>query len=451
MSLINEDSCECAKSELELFEIPPTQTSVEESRFEYFYPLTSLDRSGPIEFKITASESEYIDTSKTYIYFKARILDENSQKLVDKTSDDDATVPDKSVVYPISYFISSAFKQVEVHLNSQPVGSADSLYPYRAYMETVLSYGTDVKKHQLSTGLFYQDSYEMSETNKANITAGTTRNKGAKARWDKTKFSRSFEVMGTIHSEIFQQNKLIPSKVGIYLKFHRADPSFALMAADRNQKYKIQIEKATLIANIKKIASHVRTAHETRLLQTNARFPVRRVEMRYFTRGPGMSDLSEPNVVNGVLPKRIGFGLVSTDAFNGDLKKNPFDFQHFNASRVCLKQNGISVPFDALTLDYGNNEYVLQYFLLMHSTGQWNKDRSNGIHPFRDRDGYTMYAYNLTADQSHGSVFNLVREGNLSIEIKLKEPSTESITIVCYLEYDSIIEIDSDRNIHTNE
>ena len=107
------------------------------------------------------------------------------------------------------------------------------------------------------TGLFYQDSYEMSETNKANITAGTTRNKGAKARWDKTKFSRSFEVMGTIHSEIFQQNKLIPSKVGIYLKFHRADPSCALMAADRNQKYKIQIEKATLIANIKKIASHV--------------------------------------------------------------------------------------------------------------------------------------------------------------------------------------------------
>ena len=81
----------------------------------------------------------------------------------------------------------------------------------------------------------------------------------------------------------------------------------------------------------------------------------------------------------------------------------------------------------------------------------WNKDRSNGIHPFRDRDGYTLYAYNLTADQSHGSVFNLVREGNLSIEIKLKEPSTESITIVCYLEYDSIIEIDSDRNIHTNE
>ena len=148
MSLINEDSCECAKSELEPFEIPPTQTSVEESRFEYFYPLTSLDRSGPIEFKIIASESEYVDTSETYIYLKARILDENSQKLADKTSDDDATVPDKSVVYPVSYFVSSAFKQVEVHLNSQPVGSADSLYPYRAYMETVLSYRTNVKKHQ---------------------------------------------------------------------------------------------------------------------------------------------------------------------------------------------------------------------------------------------------------------------------------------------------------------
>lgn len=451
MSLINEDSCECAKAELELFEIPPTQTSIEESRFEFFYPLTSLDRSGPIEFKITTSESEYIDTAETYIYFKARILDENNQPLPDKTADNDDTVPDKSVVYPVSYFVASAFKQVEVHLNSQPIGSADSLYPYRAYMETVLSYGTDVKKHQLSTGLFYQDMFEMDETNKASLLNGTTKNKGAKGRLDKTKFSRSFEVMGTIHSEIFQQNKLIPSKVGVYLKFHRNDPAFSLMGVDGNQKYKIQIEKATLISNIKKIASHVRTAHETRLLQTNAKFPLRRVEMRYFTRGPGMSDLSEPNVVNGVLPKRIGFGLVSTDAFNGDLKKNPFNFKNFNAARVCLKQNGMSVPFEALALDYSNNEYILQYFLLMHSTGQWNKDRSNGIHPYRDKDGYCLYAYNLTSDQSHGSAFSLVKEGNVGIEIKLKEPSTESITIVCYLEYDSILEIDSDRNIHTNE
>lgn len=253
MSLIHEHSCECAKGELELFEIPPTQTSIEESRFEYFYPLTSLDRSGPIEFKITASESEYIDTAETYIYFKTRILDENNQPLPEKTGEEDATVPDKSVVYPISYFVASAFKQVEVHLNAQPIGSSDSLYPYRAYMETVLSYGTDVKKHQLSTGLFYQDIFEMNETNKAALTAGTTKNKGAKGRFDKTKFSRSFEVMGTIHSEIFQQNKLIPSKVAIYLKFHRSDPTFSLMGVDGNQKYKVQIEKATLIANIKKL------------------------------------------------------------------------------------------------------------------------------------------------------------------------------------------------------
>lgn len=451
MSLINEDSCECAKGELELFEIPPTQTSIEESRFEYFYPLTSLDRSGPIEFKVIASESEYIDPAETYFYFKAKIIDANDQTLPNRTAEDNAVIPDKSVVYPISYFVNTAFKQVEVHLNSQPVGSADSLYPYRAYMETLLSYGSDVKKHQLAAGLFYQDTYVMEELDKAEITTGTTKNKGAKGRFDKTKFSKSFEVLGSIHSEIFQQNKLLPSKVGLYLKFHRSEPSFALMAINEDQKYKIQIDKAMIVANIKKVASHVRVAHEARLLQTNARYPIRRIQMRYFTRGPGMTDLSEPNVVNGILPKRIGFGLVSTDAFNGNLNKNPFHFRHFNASRVCLKQNGISVPFDPLSLDYDNNEFVLQYFLLMHSTGQWNKDRSSGIHPTRDRDGYTLYAYNLTGDQSHGAVFNLVKEGNLSIEIKLKEPSTESITIVCYLEYDAIIEIDSDRNIHTNE
>ena len=66
MSLIDEDSVDSARSELELFEIQPTQTSIEESRFEHFHPLTSLDRGGPVEFKVSLGEDEYIDTNETY-------------------------------------------------------------------------------------------------------------------------------------------------------------------------------------------------------------------------------------------------------------------------------------------------------------------------------------------------------------------------------------------------
>ena len=44
--------------------------------------------------------------------------------------------------------------------------------------------------------------------------------------------------------------------------------------------------------------------------------------------------------------------------------------------------------------------------------------------------------------------FNLIQEGNISLDIKLNKPHNTGITIVCYLEYDSVLEIDKDPNIY---
>lgn len=145
MSLIDEDSVDSARSELELFEIQPTQTSIEESRFEHFYPLTTLDRGGPVEFKVSLGEDEYIDTNETFLYLKATIVDADGKAMAGKPKAGE-TIPAKSVVFPINYFIGSCFRQIEVSLNSKPIGGNEGLYPYRAYMETLLSYGAEAKK-----------------------------------------------------------------------------------------------------------------------------------------------------------------------------------------------------------------------------------------------------------------------------------------------------------------
>ena len=56
MSLIEEDSVDSARSELELFEIKPTQMSIDWSRFEHFYPLT-ID-IGPRRTRGVTSQSQ---------------------------------------------------------------------------------------------------------------------------------------------------------------------------------------------------------------------------------------------------------------------------------------------------------------------------------------------------------------------------------------------------------
>ena len=48
MSLIDGASRECLPSEIDLFSVPPTQTTILDAGYVRYYPITSLDRNGPI-------------------------------------------------------------------------------------------------------------------------------------------------------------------------------------------------------------------------------------------------------------------------------------------------------------------------------------------------------------------------------------------------------------------
>ena len=55
------------KSELDLFAVPPTQTSIEGGRWVEYQPLTSLDSGGPIEFVMPGTGDAYLDLANTYL------------------------------------------------------------------------------------------------------------------------------------------------------------------------------------------------------------------------------------------------------------------------------------------------------------------------------------------------------------------------------------------------
>ena len=52
MAFIHEGSCEYTKSELDLFSVPPTQTSMEQGSWVENHPLTAVRDGGPIEFEM---------------------------------------------------------------------------------------------------------------------------------------------------------------------------------------------------------------------------------------------------------------------------------------------------------------------------------------------------------------------------------------------------------------
>ena len=115
MAFVHPSSCECTKSELDLFNVPPTQTAIESSQWIEHRPLTSLSGGAPVEFVITGSGEEYIDLSETYLQVTAQITKSNNGDLVTKN----AAVADGADVGigPVNFWLHSLFSQVDVSLN----------------------------------------------------------------------------------------------------------------------------------------------------------------------------------------------------------------------------------------------------------------------------------------------------------------------------------------------
>lgn len=443
MALLDEHSCECIKSELDLFSVPSTQTSVDESRYETVYPVGSLSTTtGPIEFRFNTGDKDYVDLQNTFLYIKCRILKNNDDTL--KEPQQDAAITDDAFVYPINYFFATQFKNVEITLSNKTVSSPDTLYPYRAYIENLLSYG-QIEDEQLQCAMYFKDQGDMDIHDKT-INNENCSNKSAASRFKKTKFSSIVEMWGRIHSELFAQPKLMLNKMDMTVKFHRHSPEFSLMAFDENERYKVLITEAELHIARKRIADSVREAHEIALLKNNAKYPIRQVDMKFFTRAVGLSDLSEPNLHTGILPRRVIVGIVTSKAYNGSLHANPLNFEHMKLRSIILKKNDKPLPFKQIECNFTENSFGQSYFSLFHGTGRLFRDQKIDLTPNRYKNGHTLYVFDLSQDWAESNA-SLLEEGKLSLEIKLHEALSQTAVIVVYQETENIIEIDANRNV----
>ena len=193
------ESEECGKSELDLFSIPPTNTQMEESRFDLVKPFSNF-KNGTITFEIEGDNQCYIDLSTSELMITCQIMNgetpitdltgpqvlgvktgrpdeitrwdmktaaipmvidgegkvtkgytgpvyftqvevDKQQKLVDTF---DKANPD-SYLGPVNNFLHSLFSQVQVRIGNTEVENTNSNYPYRAYLESLLCYSKEQK------------------------------------------------------------------------------------------------------------------------------------------------------------------------------------------------------------------------------------------------------------------------------------------------------------------
>ena len=67
MAFVHPHSNECLVSELDLFSMPDTQTSIESSSYVEYNPISTLSDTSPIEFYVAGQGSEYLDLSRSKV------------------------------------------------------------------------------------------------------------------------------------------------------------------------------------------------------------------------------------------------------------------------------------------------------------------------------------------------------------------------------------------------
>ena len=435
MSLLHQSSAESLQTGLDIFSVWPTQTSIESGMYIEYLPLGSVGGANNIEFFINQKSSEeYIDLSNTYLHVRVKITNEKGEILADDTP-----------VAPVNNFLHSLFSQVDISLNNTLVTPSENTYAYRAYIENTLNYDRAAKKSQLSAELYYRDSSHFFDDGDLN-----GNNSGFKVRAKACEKSRTMDMIGKLHCDVMNMSRYIINGVDIKFRLTRSNELFHLFNVNDNVAYKTTIEHISMFVRKIKLNPVVSLAHNKALETRTAKYPLKRVSIKTFSIPTGQLSATKDNLFLAQLPTRLIVCFVDSDAFNGTYKKNPFNFKHQNLSYMSLFIDGRQCPSTPLTPNFKTHRFVRSYHRLFSELGLATKNEGNYIE-YRDFDGgNALFAFDLSPSILDGNQCELIKSGNLRLELKFSEALPAPIHVIVYGEIDSIIEINKSREVITD-
>ncbi len=427
----------------------PTQVGVVKTpRWRLINPINSLTNARTIEFQVSSHHSDLIDPGRTYLYLVCKVTDEEGKPIPKKLNN--AANPKHNVI-PVNGLSYCLFKSCEVRLNDQPIHGGDSLYAYKGDFESRLMWPKNVKKGMMRIMGFDEELYAFETVGKDGVpdfdaTAFTeydgANHKAFQRRAKKASEGKEFSCLGKIHSEIFDQSRLLPPGSRLHVTFHRTDfDSFSVLCNDGQPK--IAIVKAQLMVLDVPVDPDIviEMAGET-AKGRNTIIPLRRVEMNYYTKMNNTTDFSHPNLFHDgeTLPRRIFIAFVDGRAFRGHTKRDPFNYLDIGIAHYALKIGGEFVPYPEIQV--GANEKTLQFFTLLDATGTAFDEDELGINIDNYKHRNNFLAFDLTNSKTRaGASYELPCTKSCDLEITLRNALTDPVTMIVYAEYDAELEI----------
>jgi hypothetical protein len=169
-------------------------------------PQTSTGLSN-LKFNIPGAADLYRDLNNSYLMVKVKVTVAAGTDLANDAK-----------VAPINLMLHSLFSNASVTLCVKEISGKDTLYPYRAYLETLLTYNPDV----LNTGMGSEGCKKDAAGAKveALTVTGGSKNSAFVARNKLAASSPTVVLIGRPHVDLFHQPLDLPPNCSLTLKRH---------------------------------------------------------------------------------------------------------------------------------------------------------------------------------------------------------------------------------------
>ena len=336
-------------------------------------------------------------------------------------------------VAPCNDPLASMWKSIQVRLNGVNISGDTGEWPgFKSYIEHILScknlfYGP------IEGRLLCHDDLKNDFTNNTGHAFRMSHIRGGKV-----------SISGRLPIDFFNANNFLAPNNRLEISLTKQLSAFFIKSPTAGKQYKINLEGINM--NVRRLLLH---PHAPRIVSPRDKqfyvcphAKITPILVRQHTQ-----NFVAPISRGGIIPKQIVMGFVEAASFHGRPNKQPFNFKTAGVQRVNLRVNNISMPNEALEVDWDNNNISRYLCHLYRNIGKRQRG-SLYLSPSDDyANGYALYAFDLRPDKCNGQHIHAGRSANLEAEFQFKKGLDKNYMLVIYSLYDQVLAIDPENGI----